>query len=135
VRFLSETRLYVLGGQVIGQARYDQDGADDAPEASVLEAARAIVLLARSASTGAAGRDNVHCSIDLGVLDTGATALVECNDAWALGLYGRSLHPTHYLALLASRWRQLRPLAAVPETLRGASGDHQDTTICAGEPS
>lgn len=44
-------------------------------------------------------------SIDVGVLDTGKTALIECNDGWSLGDYG--CPPKIYTRLLAERWREI----------------------------
>ena len=50
----------------------------------------------------------VSYGIDFGVLASGATALVEVNDGWALGLYGRALSARDYYRLLRTRWDQLR---------------------------
>lgn len=46
-------------------------------------------------------------SLDVGVLDTGETALIECNDAWALGYYKGSLAHKDYIRMLWMRWEQL----------------------------
>lgn len=100
VQFLSEWRFYVLGEQVVGSARYDPDGADSAPvpDASVLDDA---VESMRPMGLAA-------YAIDLGVLDSGETALVEVNDAWALGYYaGGNLHRDDYLKMLVARWDQI----------------------------
>ena len=99
--FQCEWRYYVLDGQVLGSARYDEDGADDAPEpemAVVLEAVR----LMSGRPVGA-----VSYGLDVGVLAGGETALVEVNDAWALGYYSRCMAPRDYLGLLTARWRQM----------------------------
>lgn len=106
VRFVCEWRYYVLEGRAIGAARYDPDGADDAdaPNPHVLQAAIEAMLKVPGAPAAYA--------VDLGVLDTGETVLVEVNDAWAIGLYGRSLEPRDYLRLLACRWRQISGAAA-----------------------
>jgi len=99
VHFMCEWRYYVAGGKVAGGARYDQDGADDAraPDQTVLDGA------VHAMSAGG----HFTYAIDLGVLSTGETALVEANDAWALGLYGRALSPKNYLAMLWTRWREI----------------------------
>lgn len=97
VVWVSEWRYYIQRGQLIGQGRYDIDGAEKAPQPSVA------VL---RACVDAMGRDKVM-AIDLGVLSTGQTALVEATDAWAVGLYGRALEPRQYLAFLSSRWAQI----------------------------
>ena len=50
---------------------------------------------------------NQPCSyaLDVGVLGNGKTAIVECNDFWALGTYG--FDPVRYAELTAQRWHQL----------------------------
>lgn len=101
VRFVCEWRYYVLDGREIGAARYDSDGDDDAREPS-----RDVLLAAIEAMSGSSGAPAAY-AVDLGVLDTGETVLVEVNDAWAIGLYGRSLEPRDYLRFLANRWRQI----------------------------
>lgn len=105
VRFVSEWRYYVQGGQVIGAARYDPDGAEDAPEPDRETVARAAIAMAAAPGAPAA------CSLDFGVLESGETALVEANDAWALGLYGRGLGPREYATLLTTRWQQIATTA------------------------
>ena len=44
-------------------------------------------------------------ALDVGIVPSGDTALVEVTDGFALGSYG--LEPDVYLAVLAIRWRQL----------------------------
>lgn len=99
VEFVSEWRYYVLAGKIIGAARYDQDGADGAP------APDPAVAVAAARAMADAGVDTF--ALDLGVLSTGETALVEANDAWAIGLYGRALDARLYLHLLWRRWQQI----------------------------
>lgn len=99
VTFLSEWRYYVHQDRVLGCARYDPEGSDGAPhpDAAILaESVRAMREIGVAA-----------CAIDLGVLDSGETALVEVNDAWALGLCGRALAPSQYLTMLRDRWVQM----------------------------
>lgn len=100
VVFQSEWRFYVLHGQLLGAARYDPDGEDFAP-APDLDVVRSAVA--------EAGLAEMPCAygLDLGVLADGQTALVEMNDAWALGLYGRCIEPRSYLDMLWARWQQL----------------------------
>lgn len=100
VRFRSEWRYYVCAREVLGSSRYDADGADDAPAPDEAFLHDAVRLMAASAGPAA-------YAIDLGVLDSGETVLVEVNDAWALGLYGRAVEPRRYLDLLATRWSEL----------------------------
>ena len=100
VTWRSEVRYYVLDGRIVGEGRYDT-GPDDAllPVRSVVsEMARRF-----SASRGAP----VAFAIDAGVLDSGTTALVEVNDAWALGFYSGTLEPREYVRILWRRWQQL----------------------------
>lgn len=94
VQWQSEWRYYVSGGQVIGKARYDEDGADNAavPDLMVVQACMADIAIKHP------------YAIDFGVMSTGETALVEVNDAWAIGLYSRALEPRAYLEFLRSRW-------------------------------
>lgn len=100
VRFVSEYRCYIVDGQIRGFARYD-DGPDDAPAAQLGVAAKAAQLLKQ-----VPGWSRGY-SIDVGVLDTGQTQIVECNDGWALGLYGNSLRTADYFDLLWLRWQQI----------------------------
>jgi len=102
VQFLCEWRCYVANGQVIGAARYDPDGAEEAPKPDRNVLAIMVSLLSADPSF-----DACAYSIDLGVLPTGETALVECNDGWALGLYSRSLDAESYVRMLSARWQQL----------------------------
>jgi hypothetical protein len=96
VQFLSEWRFYVADGQVHGRARYD-DGDDHAPEPDGSEVAACIRAM---------GLPHPY-ALDMGVLSTGETAIVEVNDFWAIGLYDRALNPRVYLDLLQRRWNAL----------------------------
>jgi len=100
VSWRSEVRYYVLDGQIVGEGRYDA-GPDDAlvPDPAVVQE----MVRRFSASPGAP----VAFAIDAGVLDCGTTALVEVNDAWALGYYSGTLEPREYVRMLWRRWRQL----------------------------
>lgn len=101
VAFQCEWRYYVLEGSIIGAARYDPDGADDAPSPDGDTLRCAIQAMASMPSAPAA------YALDVGVLACGRTVLVEVNDAWAIGHYARSVTPQDYLRLLATRWRQI----------------------------
>lgn len=98
VAFDGEWRYYVQDAQVIGVGRYDPDGPDDAPEPAPETVRRFIETLAI---------DHPH-AIDIGVLKDGSHVLVEGNDAFAIGLYGRALSPRAYLDFLRARWDGLR---------------------------
>jgi len=97
VTWLCEWRYYVMDDQIIGRARYDADGADDAPAPDLAVIQDCISLLSPSSAY----------ALDAGVLDTGETACVETNDGWSVGLYGRALTPTKYLQFLSRRWADL----------------------------
>lgn len=97
VTFVSEWRYYVQAGKIIGAARYDPHGSDDAPAPDM-----AVVL----EGIKAAGLPYPHAA-DFGVLNNGETVLVEANDAWALGLYDKALTPMAYLEFLHSRWQSM----------------------------
>jgi hypothetical protein len=112
VEFVCEWRYYVdAGGRILARARYDADGADDAPEptAEVVQSAINSTVAALEA------RGNAHpFAVDVGVLASGRTAVVELTDAWAIGLYGHartpagtSWKPGDYLEFLRQRWRSI----------------------------
>lgn len=100
VSWLSEFRYYVLGGQVVGEGRYD-DGPDDLPSPDTLLVSEMAGRLAGEPSAP------VAFSLDVGVLASGETALVEVNDAWALGFYRGTLSHRGYVSMLWRRWQQL----------------------------
>lgn len=106
VRWLCEWRCYVAGGRLLWRERYDPDGADDAPEPSPP------VIDAMIAAYQASGEAPAGYGIDIGILDTGETAIVEANDGYALGYYGSvdTLKSGHYLRLLVSRYEEIAGL-------------------------
>lgn len=101
VQWLSEHRYYVLNGVVCGVGRYD-DGPDDAPgpDPRVVEEMASTLTSLKDAPAA--------FGLDVGVLSSGETALVEVNDAWALGYYLGSMSHTNYLLMLGARWQQLQ---------------------------
>lgn len=115
VRWQSEVRYYVLDGQIVGEGRYDA-GPEDAPlpERTIVEE------MARRFSASAASP--AAFAIDAGVLDDGATALVEVNDAWALGFYSGTLEPRDYVRMLCRRWRQLSAGSCAAQAAATRSG-------------
>lgn len=98
VSFQSEWRYYVQGRTILGKARYDPDGADDAPAPDDAVVAEIV---------GALPTPN-PCAVDIGVLSGGETVLVEVNDAWAIGLYRDAMSAKDYLQFLANRWDQIQ---------------------------
>ena len=101
VEFVAEWRAYMHGSRVVGLERYDPDGPDgvEEPRSIWVEQAARAWLDAPGAPAA--------CAIDVGRLADGSLALVEVNDAWALGLYGRSVDAKDYLAMLGARWSQI----------------------------
>jgi hypothetical protein len=93
VDWRSEWRIYVSGGTVIGAYPYRGDWRVS-PRWAVVDD---IVGSFTSAPCGYA--------LDIGVMADGRTALIEANDAWALGNYG--LLPKEYSRLLRRRWDEI----------------------------
>lgn len=100
VTWLSEIRYYVIDGEIRGDGRYD-DAPDDRPQPE-----RRLVSEMAAAMAEIPGAP-VAFGLDVGVLDSGETALIECNDGWALGYYKGSCTRKDYVELLWRRWEQL----------------------------
>lgn len=100
VNWLSEYRYYVMNGKVIGNGRYD-DGSEDAPVPDFA------IVKAMAELVAASPNSPIAFSLDVGVMESGETALVECNDAWALGYYRGSFSRYEYVVMLLARWQQL----------------------------
>lgn len=92
----SEWRVFVIDDRVVGQRHY-------AGEPWTLPAPNVVTecvgLLAAEPN-----RPDAY-AIDFGILDRGATALVERNDGFSIGSYG--LATENYADLLIARWTQL----------------------------
>lgn len=93
VQWRSEWRAYVRGGSIIGAYPYRGDWRVS-PSWSDLDA------MVHSWSDSPCAY-----ALDIGVLIDGRTALIEANDAWALGNYG--LLPADYAGLLRMRWDEI----------------------------
>lgn len=96
VKWRSEYRVFVLRGEVLGIRMYEGNPAYPLDETVV----RAAISMFQSK-----GNSPVAYALDFGVLFSGETALVELNDAFALGSYG--LDPPLYTDLLLARWAEL----------------------------
>lgn len=96
VRWLSEYRVFVIRGRVVGLRHYAGDPAIRVDEAQVERAVRTLEE---------AGEGTAAYGVDFGVLETGQTALVEWNDGFALGSYG--LDRSLYTELTLTRWAEL----------------------------
>ncbi|CAN7773939.1 ATP-grasp domain-containing protein [Variovorax sp. LjRoot290] len=121
VEFVCEWRYYVdAAGRVLSRARYDADGADDAPEPTAEVVQNAI----NATVSHLEARGNAHpFAVDVGVLANGRTAIVELSDAWALGLYGHARTPAgtawkaqDYIEFLQQRWRSIVAYAQLHAT-------------------
>jgi hypothetical protein len=93
VHFISEWRLWVLEGEIIGLTPYA--GKWDAfPDADVLKKAVAAFHCAPAAY-----------ALDFGVTDDGKTLLVEASDGYGLSSCG--LNVIKYVKVLTARWHEL----------------------------
>jgi hypothetical protein len=93
VTWRGEWRVYVSAGSVIGAFPYRGDW-------RVMPAWPEVDAMVAAWSTAPRGY-----ALDIGVLADGRTALIEANDAWALGNYG--LLPAAYAQLLRARWNEI----------------------------
>lgn len=101
VEWQLETRVYVHHGRIVGVGRYDDK---DTPDSLLdMDVVQQIVDIHRNEYP------NMQAyAIDVGVLSTGETALVEVNDAYALGFYRGTLSVSSYINMLVDRWQDLR---------------------------
>jgi hypothetical protein len=96
VEWVSERRVFVLQGEIVGIRLYAGDTAV-APDEKVV--AEAVSLWEAS------GRAHAAYAIDFGVLKSGVTALVELNDGFSIGSYG--LDRAVYADFTLARWQEL----------------------------
>lgn len=99
VEWLSEARVFVANGRIVGIRNYAGDPSI-APDGAIM--AEAVSCLEDS------GEATAGYGLDLGVLTDGRTALVEWNDGYALGAYG--LEPDLYTELILARWTEIMRL-------------------------
>lgn len=92
--FVSEWRFFVRRGQIIGVGHYKGDPLRY-PD----------VTFVRAAIDDYDGEAPVAFGIDFGVIESGATHLVEVNDGFSLGCLG--LGPLAYSGFLEDRWKEL----------------------------
>lgn len=105
IEIATEVRYYIHNGAIVGAGRYDQLESEDLPlpDPSVIEE--------MIASYGTAAP--VAYAIDAGLTTAGETILIECNDAWALGLYRQGAYKVEldnpgYFQMLADRWQEIK---------------------------
>ena len=101
VHWISEYRFYIKAKEIIGFSRYDEA---DNPYAPDIHAVKEMVETLAKDSTYPSSY-----GLDVGVLATGKTALIEANDAWALGYYkcNTSPKPELYFSMLFDRWSSI----------------------------
>lgn len=102
VQFDQEWRFYIIGGTVVGYARYDDLESDDLEPPCD--------LVAKIAS-------DFHDAPDGYSLDMGYSfdhwSLIEVNDGWSLGYYrGGTMTTRGYMRLITSRWNQISGAAS-----------------------
>lgn len=98
VTFISEHRVYVVNGEVKCIAHYDGDESIKPDRGAVNE------IVERLSQCNSFSIDAY--AVDVGVLDTGKTAVVEVNEGYGLGAYG-DITPKDYFDLVSTRWNQL----------------------------
>ncbi len=96
VHFVSEWRVYVIRGKILGQYWYWGSNHDPVDMKVVEEAVQ--IYQSQPDSMDA------YC-IDFGLTETGETLLVELNEGFSIGNYG--LPDEDYAQLIETRWRQL----------------------------
>ncbi len=99
VEWVSEHRVYVVKGEIVGMRHYSGDPTARLDGDSV----RTAVALFTESGDAPAGY-----GIDFGLLASGETALVEVNDGFSLGSYG--LASGLYMDLIVARWEELMSL-------------------------
>jgi hypothetical protein len=96
VDWLSEYRVFVNHGEIVGIGHYAGDPSIAIDQQTVTDVVQS---LEQSSEATAA------YAIDFGVVSTGQTAVVEWNDGFSLGSYG--LDKTIYTDLLITRWCEI----------------------------
>jgi hypothetical protein len=111
VEWLSEYRVYVVKGQIVGTGHYagNPSIAIDMPQA---QEAVACFEASENAPAG--------YGIDFGVLRSGQTAMIEVNDGYSLGNY--ALSDELYADLIEARWTELMAPPVVPQCSNTTSG-------------
>jgi hypothetical protein len=93
VDFVSEHRVFVREGDVVGVQHYSGDFR------------RTIAWSVVDEALGTYANKPAGFAMDFGVTNDGRTLIVEQNDGFSLGAYG--LHPVAYARLLQSRWLEI----------------------------
>ena len=94
VNFISEYRCPVINGEIKDLCYYSGDSNINIDKSIVQKMVKEFV-----------NSPKAYC-IDLGVLSSGETALIEVNDAFSIGIY--SMSKEVYAELLITRWNELK---------------------------
>lgn len=94
VSFISEYRCPVINGEIKDFCYYSGDSNTKIDKTVVQEMVKNFI-----------NSPKAYC-IDVGVLSTGETALIEVNDAFSVGIY--SMSKELYAELLMTRWNELK---------------------------
>ena len=97
VDWLSEYRVYVVDSEIRSIDHYDGDEDVCVDYKTVEEAIKYL---------DDTGESHVAYAIDFGVLSTGQTALIEMNDAFAVGAY-KNISAKDYIDMTMTRWKEL----------------------------
>lgn len=97
VDFVSEYRCFVHNGELVGIKHYKGDF-------KVFPDVAGINFIKKVYEDDLTTKPTAY-TIDVGVLSTGQTVLVELNDMWAIGSYG--FDPEEYVRMIISRFRQM----------------------------
>ena len=119
VVFASEYRFYMSSGEILGSSRYDDGELEAVPDARLV-----------SEIAGILHRDDLvsEAAIDIGVLENGATALVEINGPWAIGFYGGDLMTREaYLSFVERGWENI---VAASERLQVRKTGEDNPPLC-----
>ncbi|MBD2454799.1 ATP-grasp domain-containing protein [Nostoc sp. FACHB-87] len=96
VEWLSEYRVFVIRGEIVGIKHYWGNSSVAVDLSAITEAVQLLNV---------SGEGTAAYGIDFGVLSDGVTALIEWNDGFALGSYG--LDKSLYTDLIVTRWCEL----------------------------
>ena len=107
VKFDQEYRVYVIGFEIVGMARYDDGDSADLDELEVRRFCTDVIQTWADAGTKPAA----FC-IDVGRIEDRGLAIVEITDAWACGLY-KGVCPKAYTRMLQVRWDELMKQAGL----------------------
>ena len=99
IEFGAEYRFYVLHGEALGWAQYDE-GREYGISQYDLTRVDSMILAWRAQPRAWA--------LDVGRLAGGHLAVVEVNDAWATGLYAGALQVREYAEWLQTRWDEIQ---------------------------